>query len=82
MKKGNEPALPQEYDNPRGMNGTVLGVGQLKGGLTKREYFACLAMQGMIAGSQGLNITIEQFAKQSTLLADALLLELSKEQGE
>lgn len=47
-------------------------------GLTKREYFAAIAMQGMIAGSQGLHITVEQFASQSLKLADALIAELNK----
>ena len=47
-------------------------------GLSKREYFAAMAMQGMIAGSQGLQITVEQFATQSLKLADALIAELNK----
>ncbi len=47
-------------------------------GLTKREYFAAMAMQGTIAGSQGLDITSEQFAAISIKLADALIAELSK----
>ena len=48
-------------------------------GLTKREWFAGLALQGMIAGSQGLNITVKQFAEQSVKLAEALIAELNKE---
>ena len=51
-------------------------------GLTKRELIAAMALQGMIAGSQGLNITIEQFAEQSVKLADALIKELEKDGGE
>lgn len=48
------------------------------GGLTKREYFASDLMAGMIAGSQGLNITVKQFAEQAVKLADALIEELNK----
>ena len=48
-------------------------------GLTKREYFAGLAMQGIIhnlpIGSNGLN---EQIAKQSISLVDELLRQLEK----
>lgn len=56
------------------------GEGRVEGtpGLTKREFIAALAMQGMIAGSQGLQITTEQFAEQSLKLADALIAELNK----
>lgn len=42
-------------------------------GLTKREWFAGIALQGMIAGSQGLRITVKEFAEQSFKLADAML---------
>lgn len=48
-------------------------------GLTKREWFAGLAMQGTIAGSQGLDITAQQFAEITVKLADALIAELNKE---
>lgn len=47
-------------------------------GLTKREYFAAMAMQGMLAGSQGLDISTTQFAEQACVLAYALIKELSK----
>ena len=44
-------------------------------GLTKREYFAGLAMQGLASFE---HIAIEAIAEQSILLADALLAELDK----
>ena len=47
------------------------------GGLTKREYFAAMAMQGMANNN---NITVEIVAAWSVQYADALLAELAKEQ--
>ena len=43
-------------------------------GLTKREYFAGLAMQGMAAS----DLTYEDIAHDSVKMADALLAELDK----
>ncbi len=48
------------------------------GHLTKREYLAAMAMGGLVAGSRGLSITVEQFAEQSVRRADALIIELRK----
>jgi hypothetical protein len=47
-------------------------------GLTKREWLAGMALEGMLAGSRGLSISKEQFASQAAALADALIAELSK----
>lgn len=41
--------------------------------MSRRQWLAGLAMQGMIAGSQGLYVTTKQFAKQSYALADAII---------
>ena len=49
-------------------------------GLTKREYFAGLAMQGLCANYLRENITgwdVNTYAKESVELADALLKELN-----
>lgn len=48
-------------------------------GLTKREYFAALAMQGIV--STDLADTYENFAKASVAMADALIKALNKEQN-
>jgi hypothetical protein len=40
-------------------------------GLTKREYFAAMAMQGLMAGDS--KDSMEEFAKYSVKMADALL---------
>lgn len=53
----------------------------LVNGLSKREYFAAMAMQGMIAGSQGLDISPQEFAQSSVELADALIVELNKDKS-
>lgn len=68
MTNPNNPAFPSEAE----------GVITKSFGLTTREYFAAIAMEGAIAGSQGLDITAEQFALLSVKLADALIKELSK----
>jgi len=51
-------------------------------GLIKREHFAGLAMQGLLANSQPHSWGKEQYvtmtAKQSVEFADALLKELAK----
>ena len=47
-------------------------------GLTKREHFAAIAMQGSLSGDIEDNLTIEDIAIQSRQMADALLEELEK----
>lgn len=47
-------------------------------GLTKREYIAAMALQGLLAQSPGPD-KANKFAKQAIIAADALLEELSKE---
>lgn len=46
-------------------------------GLTKREHFAALAMQGFMAST--VKSTHDEFAKEAVRMADALLRALSKE---
>jgi len=54
-------------------------------GLTKREYFAALAMQGLLANNTMLNadgkiiITKMQIADIAVISADALIEQLNKE---
>ena len=47
-------------------------------GLTKREYFAAKAMQGMLSRPQGTYDTIERTAETAVKYADALLAALEK----
>lgn len=47
-------------------------------GMTKREYFAAMAMQGMTSNN---SITVETVAAWAVQYADALLAELGKEEA-
>jgi hypothetical protein len=51
---------------------------QLFKGLTKREYFAVKAMQGIITNKDGLDIKIERIVESAVDTADALIEELNK----
>jgi hypothetical protein len=48
-------------------------------GLSKREYFAAMAMQGFIASSEKINNEI--LARWSVEIADVLLEKLEKKNG-
>lgn len=48
-------------------------------GLSKREWFAGLAMQGIVGSSDTYPIDCPHVARQAVALADALLAELAKE---
>jgi hypothetical protein len=63
--KANEPAYPNKQ------------TPSLKG-LTKREYFAAMALQGIIANKDGLDIKIERIVESAVDTADALIEELNK----
>lgn len=70
MNNGDNPASPTpfipegaRYDN--------------ENGLTKREQFAAMAMQGILANSAS-STSNENYADIAVSLADALLLELAK----
>jgi len=75
MKNGNKPTNPCTIrEIPKGS--PLGGVDIDYHGLTKREYFAGLAMQGML--SQGWNSEVQSCAAIAVMLADALLKELDK----
>jgi len=48
-------------------------------GLTKREYFAALAMQGMLANENSWHVSEYTIAQAAIGQADALINELNKE---
>jgi hypothetical protein len=50
----------------------------INAGLTKREYFAAMALQGIITNKDGLDIKIEYIVESAVDAADALIKELSK----
>ena len=75
---GNEPAAPCEvYIGSNGMCELQMSGSTIMAfGLTKRELFAAMAMQGQLSGQypEGPKDT----ANDAVCYADALLLELSK----
>lgn len=46
-------------------------------GLTKREYFAAMALSGLLTNGQS-DVSVEGDAKDAVRLADALISELNK----
>lgn len=47
-------------------------------GLTKREYFAAMAMQGLLTCATDTDATIPQMAEDAVSASNALLAELEK----
>lgn len=47
-------------------------------GLTKRELFAAMAMQGILANPERIGGKDQELAQYSVMLADALIEELNK----
>ena len=68
MKNADKPInpIPEHFDKYQNENI----------GLTKREYFAGLAMQGILANSSLNNLKEETVAEISVLCADKLLKQL------
>jgi len=58
-------------------NGERETMHSVDGGLTKREYFAAMAMQGHVA-SPNIDTTILIIVNNAVALADALIAELNK----
>ena len=73
MKTGEEPVNPIQYQD---------GWNQSKIGLTKREYFAALAMQGYCACVYDTALSEKAIARESVRQADALLAELERNKSE
>lgn len=83
---GNEPAMPSSVTcNENGIytgNDALLSNGG--NGLTIRQQFAAMAMQGMLANSSVSMLenlsdgTAEMFSKDSVKMADYLIAELNK----
>lgn len=72
MSRANEPAFPTPV--PEGFGYTV-------GGLSKREYFASMAMQGLLSANPKLDTddghrALELIVKAAVMLSNALIAEL------
>lgn len=73
----NEPINPVELQH-QDHEMLAKDYGQFKG-LTKREYFAAMAMQGLLVNGMQLGMTHEEeISKQAVVYADALISELNK----
>jgi hypothetical protein len=87
MTYPNQLAYPFSYEEEYGDHGYKRLT--THNGLTKREYFAALAMQGMLCNPRitelmGSNIKKEEdqyafIVESSTKMSDALIAELNKE---
>lgn len=75
MNNGNKSIFPQKPDNSIGPK-AMLPQSEL--GLTKREYAAIKAMQGLLACSSAWLGNQDMLAKESVAMADALLKELER----
>lgn len=77
MTNPNDPAYPRSYRkfDQQGQNIEVFA----SDGLTKREYFAVMAMQGLIMIERDYFPTPEHVAENATKFSDALIAELNKE---
>lgn len=96
MTNPNEPAFPHEgatlgvaneikdlvLKNPE-FESKLIAITAKYSGLTKREYFAAMAMQGILFWDATVNENhetgkVETLAQQAVGMADALIAELSK----
>jgi len=73
MNNADTPAMPCDDLILRDDKGNLYGSPISSAGLTKREHFAAMAMQGLLS-----NGTRALVASESVAIADALLKELSK----
>lgn len=78
MTNGSEPAYPLKVpvmtkNNPLEKIGDHYFYG-----LTKREYFAGLAMQGLCANGHYGNLQNELLAEEALSISDALIAEMNK----
>ena len=81
MKNGDMPAQPivAGHGQPSVMEAVVNNQGAQCFGLTKREYFAAMAMQGLLASSMG---SADRRAAIAVKQADALLEQLEQSSRE
>ena len=73
MKNADQPASPLNGDKWQKQMGFGVGYHEYSG-LTKREYFAAMAMQGIL--SQGKLLMEPAVAEAAVELADAILKQL------
>lgn len=71
MTNPNESAFPEVREQPQ--------YNKHSYGLTKREYFASLAMQGLLSNSDYTRLSQKVTAIYAVEMADALIKELNEE---
>ncbi len=74
MTNGSEPAFAQ-------VGTDLFSKPFLFGGLTKRELFAAMALQGVMSADLQDQLTYQQCSAQAVKAADALIEELNKEKS-
>ena len=75
MNNGSLPAMPQEFKSKGPLGDTM--TSNFKG-LTKREYMAAMAMQGLCANRHGHECSPDNISEFAVSCADSLLKELEK----
>ena len=80
MTRADEPAFPMKEVRRSGVyvGGEPILTEDIREGLTKREYFAGLAMQGLCTQPSSEFSTPEELAKYAVKAADALIKELER----
>ena len=81
MSNGNMPAMPQSGDAYTDISGYKDIPGRIENGmgLSKREQFAAMAMQGLISSWGAHDVTdCDEIASDAVMMADALLSQLEK----
>ncbi len=77
MTKPNDPVVQKvEHDFPSGLGGSMSVQWFYSGGLTKREYFAAMALLQMVADVR--EVPPPTLARMAVETADALIAELNK----
>lgn len=77
MSLADQPAFPRPFSYTDGRNNQHCRLSQA--GMTLRQHYAGLAMQGMLA-DHTLSASCEDFAREAVEFADALIAELEKPQ--
>jgi hypothetical protein len=79
MTNPNDPINTNVFDeNTWGIGFNKDQISRINKGLTKREYFAAMAMQGMLASANNTLFDYETIAVHSVKHADALINALNR----
>jgi len=77
MSKGNEPAYPVNEEETDRIDAGI----KIYSGLSKREYFAAMAMQGLCSDA-AIDATYEAYADMAVKSADALIAALDTDRSD